>query len=397
MGNAKNKISAARMALALTEPFFSTLLFKYPLREDKKILTTAMDARGQIFYNPKYVEFLTTQELIFVLCHEILHIVYQHSFRKGKRDHKLWNIACDAVINETLIALNIGIPIKSCVLYPDANQFSADKVYEKLLKDKKVKQQWYDGADIINDGDADKPIDNSDPLKDARQRFGQKLNETERKSVQISEKQNTSEALTLARLRSKGRSAAYGNFLRRVENLVMEESYPWYESLLQFMRGFVNQEQSWRRPNRRFSNVYLPTTARFPSMGKIIVGIDSSGSITEEELAFFAAHLNDIFEQCRPESITVLWCDVEICGVNEYTLDDVPIKFEPIGGGGTDMRKITQWVNENEPLADVCIIFTDGDTPFPESEKDDNVPTQWVLTTDVEVPDYLKVLRFKLD
>lgn len=158
------------------------------------------------------------------------------------------------------------------------------------------------------------------------------------------------------------------------------------------MRGFVNQEQSWMRPNRRFSNVYLPTTARFPSMGKIIVGIDSSGSITEEELAFFAAHLNDIFEQCRPESITILWCDFEIYGFNEYTLDDLPIKFEPIGGGGTDMRKITQWVNENEPLADVCIIFTDGDTPFPEPEEDDNVPTQWVLTSDVEVPNHLKVL-----
>lgn len=38
-------------------------------------------------------------ELTYLFIHEINHIVMQHSVRQGRRNHELWNIACDLYIN----------------------------------------------------------------------------------------------------------------------------------------------------------------------------------------------------------------------------------------------------------------------------------------------------------
>lgn len=414
MAKHNEKLSAARALLALIEPFFSTLLFKYPMREENMIPTAAVDAKGQIYYNADYVESLESNELVFLLCHEVLHIVYQHTLRRGERNHKLWNIACDAVINETLISLGVGSAPKKGVRYPNAENMTSEQVYEELLKNAKEAPPmggggsgsgdgsngngggWSQETDLINDGDAHKSEEEDDPLKDARKKFGKKLSESEKRQEEVKSKQNTSEAVTMARMQSKNCGSGRGNFLRRLEEMIMAENFPWYKALEQYMTKFVSQDQSWKRPNRRFSDVYLPVTDRLPAMGKLIIGIDTSGSISDKELNFFGAHINSIIEQCRPESITVVWCDDEVSGVDEFKLEEAPIKFEPKGGGGTDMREITKWVAENEPEADICIIFTDGYTPYPE-DGEEAIPTQWVITTDYKPPEHINYLEFSME
>lgn len=399
-----NNLEKAKIRLSMMEPFFATILMKYPLRESKLVPIAAVTPKGEILYNSEGIKDYSVDQLVFILCHEVLHVVYMHALRRGNRNHFLYNIASDAVINETLIAAGVGKPLEGCVRFSGAENMTSEEVYDLLNKNAQMKAEH---MDLICDGDssmgdgANSSVKNAtgedDPLADARKAHGQKLSDGQKKLAETKTKMDISEAVSMARMRNKNIGGAKGALLRKLEEFVMCEKLPWYEYLSRFMTGFVSQGESWRRPNRRFSNVYLPTTDRLPAMGQLIVGIDTSGSIGPKELAAFAKHLNDVVEDCRPAAITVLWCDSEISGVDEFTLDDVPFKLEPKGGGGTDMREITNWCNDNAPDADTCVIFTDGWTPYPD-EGEELVPTLWVLTEHSgQIPDYINHVEFEIE
>ena len=396
-------LEKAKVRLSMMEPFFATILMKYPLKESSLVPIAAVTPRGEILYNPEGIKDKTVDEMVFILCHEVMHVVYMHALRRGTRNHFLYNIASDAVINETLVAANIGHPLDGCVRFDGAENMTSEEVYEQLFKNSKMLPEQMDliceGDSGMGDGAKANVMNGTgeeDPLAKAREKHGEKLSSAEKKLAETQTKMDIAEAVSMARMRNKNIGGARGALLRQLEDFIMSKKLPWYEYLSKFMTGFVNQGESWRRPNRRFSSVYLPTTDRLPAMGRLIVGIDTSGSIGDNELSAFAKHLNDVVEDCRPESVTVLWCDTEISGVDEYTLDDVPFDLKPKGGGGTDMTEITRWCNENAPDADACVIFTDGWTPFP-NEGEEDVPTLWVVTSGGRCPDYITSVEFELD
>ncbi len=63
-----------------------------------------------IYYNPGYVETLNASELAGVLAHEVMHPALQHHTRRGGRNPKRWNMACDYAINPLLIDAGITLP-----------------------------------------------------------------------------------------------------------------------------------------------------------------------------------------------------------------------------------------------------------------------------------------------
>ena len=46
-----------------------------------------------------FVAETSNEELQSILIHEALHVVFEHPLRRGGRNHKLFNIACDYAIN----------------------------------------------------------------------------------------------------------------------------------------------------------------------------------------------------------------------------------------------------------------------------------------------------------
>lgn len=132
-------------------------------------------------------------------------------------------------------------------------------------------------------------------------------------------------------------------------------------------------------------------------MGTLVVGIDTSGSISDEKLACFGRHLFDVIEECKPEEVFVLWCDTQVAKVENHQWEEVPFELKAAGRGGTDMRSINKWVSENAPEADACVIFTDGLTPYPEKNEEE-IPTLWVITNKLpSIPDHIHVVFFEMD
>ena len=125
-------LDRAKVAIVTQHPFFASILMKRKLIEDNTIPTAGVDQRGQIYINTEFVEKLSVDELVFLLCHEVGHVIGQHSSRVGTRNRKKWNIAGDAWINDMLKAANVGQFIAGGVDMPGSKDTTVDEIYNKL-------------------------------------------------------------------------------------------------------------------------------------------------------------------------------------------------------------------------------------------------------------------------
>lgn len=101
--DARRKISKAAVGLLLRHPFFGSLLYRHDVLISESVETAAVTLDRTILLNPEFVKKCSAPQLEFLLAHEVMHVVFAHIARRGDRDPVIYNIACDAVINETLI------------------------------------------------------------------------------------------------------------------------------------------------------------------------------------------------------------------------------------------------------------------------------------------------------
>ena len=105
--------------------------------------TAATDGKN-IYFDPGYLASLSDDDKLFIIAHELMHIKFEHMFRMaGKngqmRDPEIWNIATDAIINANLE--RDGFKIKEgYVNMPEALNFTAEELYNKLLKEQQENQ-----------------------------------------------------------------------------------------------------------------------------------------------------------------------------------------------------------------------------------------------------------------
>jgi predicted metal-dependent peptidase len=105
-----------------------------------------------------------------------------------------------------------------------------------------------------------------------------------------------------------------------------------------------------------------------------VIVVDTSGSIGSDELNQFAAEMTAILRE-HQTSCTVIYCDAEVAGVEEFTSEDLPLILNPKGGGGTDFRPPFEWVDEKGLQPSCMIYLTDLEGTFPEQAP--AYPTLW--------------------
>lgn len=339
-------IDRAKTQLIVNHPFFASILLKRKMIATDQITTMAMRTDGTVLYNPEFTENLSVANVVFGLAHECMHYMLLHcgTVRRGARDPQGWNIAADAVINETLIASGVGEFIEGGVRWAGAEDMTTEQVYELLPeseKDGSGKGPGGLGSDVEAEG-------SGDPAKEAEREAEVKV--------------EMAEAVEAAR--QMGKLPAH---IKRMVETLLDDKTPWHQYLADWMTQRAKNDYSWSRPNRRFvhQGLYLPSLDGV-SLGEIAVVIDTSGSVGPKELAEFGGHLNNILETCNPTAVHVVYCDAEVNRVDEVSPEDLPVRLEPVGGGGTDMRVGLQWVEENVVDPSCVVLLTDGYTPWPE-------------------------------
>lgn len=344
LADVRNKITRAKTQFVLQQPFYAALILQRPLIETYAIPSAGADAKGRIYYNPKFIASKsvgTVDRIIFLIAHEVMHIAFHHTHKDvvGERNAHACNVAMDKVINELLIADRVGDFIEGGLRHPGAEKMK----WQDLYDDSKQTGGGI-GDDLVACPDGEPTGAELEELK-------------ERTKIELAQ------AAQAARMQGK----LSGNLARVVDDLLQVRT-PWYVILERFMQSFVSSDYSWSRPNRRFigQGLYLPGVNKTPSMGEVVIGIDTSGSVSESDLAVFSGHLNRIIETCAPSKVTVVYCDADVANVDVFTSDDYPVKLCPHGGGGTDMRKVWEYADEHCSEADCLVLMTDGYTPWPD-------------------------------
>lgn len=375
-----NRASAQIMCKPLTA-FYSAMLFQMPVIWTTTVTkTAAVDTVCNLYLNPQFVNTLDVSQMIFLLAHELEHILGFHPQRLANRDPIAWNKAGDAVINANLRRAGIGTFIRGGIDNPDAWNKTPDELYDPTPPGEDGGEGGDDiggtGHDIIlGDGEGE-----GNPTPD-------QIREGESRAKQII-------ASAAQACRVAGTLSA--DMERRV-NDILNVKTPWFEILERFMTERAQSDYSWQRPNRRFisQGIYLPSMLSTAAMGEVSIIRDVSGSIGPTEHDHVVGHLNAIFERCRPASVRVLDTSTRVHHVHEFTADDLPINPPIMGCGGTDLRSGFDYINANLDAPAVCIVFTDGHTPWPETRQD--YPVIVLCTTDTEVNYGDEVVRYAPD
>jgi predicted metal-dependent peptidase len=131
-------------------------------------------------------------------------------------------------------------------------------------------------------------------------------------------------------------------------------------------------------PNRRFlsQGLYLPEL-RNPELGLIALLVDTSGSITQQDLNAIASEVGGILTAYKTE-LLVVYVDAAVQGHTLFSSEDAEIKLELKGGGGTDFRPGYAFIDEHGHQPTAAVYLTDGYCrAFPNEPE---FPTLWALT-----------------
>ena len=365
------KIAKARSDLIFIQPFFGTLALRLRVIAIDSPQIPVMGTDGShLFYNPTTIAKMPQQLVMGVIAHEVLHCAFQHMFRRRHRDHSKWNQACDYVINSILLKEKFSLP-EGRLFNNKYADMSAEEVYEKLPN---RPPNNGNGSPQI-DWDFGSSLDPSLPNPETGKTQSASAIQSSAKDWEIATKQAAHVA--------KQQGQLPGHLESLIEDL-LQPQIPWREQLWRFFSQRKPDRVTWNRPNRRLmhSGVYLPSK-RFVPTGDVVVAIDTSGSVSEEELQHFATELAEIHKSLQPRKTYVLDIDTEIQNCAEYgPYDQIKLKYR--GRGGTSFDPVFKWIEEENIRPDAVVYLTDGYASWPKEVFD--YPTLWVITNHQVTP-----------
>lgn len=392
-----SKIEKAKAKLVIADPFYATIVLDLRTIPDPTIDTACTDGSA-IWYNPEFFESLPLEECVGVLKHEAMHVANLHMFRKGSRDFGKWNKACDAVINDVLLRKEKNALPDGCVDVPGASQYSAEQYYNTMPdspnsgggQGQGQGQQGQSGGQGQQSGQGQPDgNDSSDPL--------------DGDVIEAPDKSEAAQARAKATV-ARARNAAKARGLMPADleewlDKMLNSSVNWKSTLRRFLTEQSDDDHSLARPDRRFvsDDIYLPGRFGEDAMGEMAVVMDTSGSVSNEELGQFFGEVAAVVTECSPEKLVVVYCDADVAHVDEFEQPS-EAEFTQVtkryGGGGTTMPVGIQYVEDNYPNCKACVVLTDGGTPWGNPAK---IPTLWAITEEGRVPDWGEHVHVELD
>jgi predicted metal-dependent peptidase len=313
------------------------------------------------YYGRAFADGLSDSEFRFLILHETYHKLFKHLTtweHLYKDDAKLANMACDYVINLMIVdenrdgfatmpkdaeGNNIGLLDKRFA------NMSAAQVY-KILK-----QEQEDNPDDGDQGEgAGAGLDEHD------WEGAQEMSADEQRELA----QEIDQAIRQGAL-TAGKVGSGGN--RAIDQLLQPE-VNWRGEMDEFItetcRG--NDDSTWRQLSRRHMAMgILRPSGITERVGELVIGIDTSGSIGQQELTKCLSEIKGVCDTVKPESVRILYWDTKVCSEEVYGATGTPLEqltqtTKPQGGGGTNVQCVPDYIRDNNINAQAVIVLTDG-------------------------------------
>ena len=357
--DAQAKVSRAVTRLVVKHPFFGSICLSVVVRSEDDISTMCTDGKT-ILWSPDFVDTMDQEETVGVMAHEVLHIVFKHSLRRGSRDPELWNIACDFAINQILVDSEFTLP-EGALIDPQYKDLTAEAIYDRLPQDAKEKH----GNAVIGE------------VRDAKKDDGSDMSQAEVKQMEADIDAKIMIAASGAR--------AIGKLPASINSLIeeMERSQvDWRDVMRRFVGGDQPDDYSFRKPQKKMyhmTGIISPSIEKIGA-GDVVIGIDTSLSVSKRELGFFLGEINAISEDMRPRSITVITCDARVQTVRRYEQGEEVQMVEIGGRGGTLVKPVFDYIEEHQLPVDNMVYLSDLEV-FDYPENPPHYPTLWVSSS----------------
>jgi predicted metal-dependent peptidase len=404
---AHKKLTYNMGKLIRAHPFYASVALGCDIYCLKDIPTAGTDDK-RIVWNPDFTINLSDSEVKGVIAHEVMHIALMHSLRMRDRDRMLWNVACDYAINGQLLKEGFTLPEKALNDAKYAEQ-NAEVIYEDLLSNATVVRvpvgcpglfgppstdtgipglgSGMGTGDLDDDGDQSGQQDDEeaemDKHDDKDKGSGSGTgNDTSANddALPAVEAQPWGEVYPAAKMSEQKRTRREQEVRQQVEQAALhavaigadkgvaervlsgiEDDTNWKDLLREFVKTSTDRcDFSWNRPNKRHiqSGIYLPHMTG-ERLEDVIIAIDTSGSISDEQLERFGAAVSSLLSEYENVNIKLIYCDSVIQKTEELTKADLPLNLKCYGGGGTSFRPPFNWVEENAEQCSVFLYFTD--------------------------------------
>ena len=134
----KYDIEALKRKMLVKYPFFGSVVAGVKYKEERSVGTAGTDGKT-IYYNPDFLEKLSTDEQTFIFAHEVCHIAFNHILRSEGKNPQIWNTATDAVINQFLKRDGLKM-VEGGVDIADAVNYDAEQLYNKMMQEQQQNQ-----------------------------------------------------------------------------------------------------------------------------------------------------------------------------------------------------------------------------------------------------------------
>ena len=414
------KLGAARTKLILERPFLGALALRLPMIDATEwCRTTATDARS-FFYNHEYIGSLSLEQTQFMLAHDALHCALLHFARRRHREKHRWDIACDFAVNPLLI--NDGLQPPPDVLYlKEYEGMTAEEIYplvDDWLNQEPTDQHLYDKESSSNDsagfddyGADEKDIGDERHSGESAEKNKQSLSgmqggrngrdadrvadqnvekgsapppplkETEREQLAVQWQQRMAGAAQTAMQAGK-----LGGGMARMVDHLLQPQLPWRMLLARYMTAVARNDYSFTRPSsRREQSGAIYPALRNPQINLVVI-VDISGSIVDNEMNDFFSEINAIKGQICAH-VTLHACDARMVDNGPWIYEvweDITMPEDIKGGGGTDFRVAIEWVEQRDQQPDLLVYFTDAQGHFPDMAP--ACPVLWLVKGMAPVP-----------
>lgn len=432
--NKIQSLSKISKDLMLKEPYYGFFLIMLNKLWSNRLPTAGVSKNGinyQLAINPEFWENLSDNHKLGLLKHELLHIAFNHLITFSLFSNKqLANVAMDMEINqyidkdwlpggeyskeefdeikkavdfeiaaakerdapmEELKAIANKIPFRG-IMIEDYNDVQLDKkagcryYYDKLQKFKEDKKEK-GSSGCSNMDDLLDNIENGNIPDHSTWKEFENLPEAEQKLIekQIQRILNEAKEQTIKKC---GSIPGEMEDLIKIDEIIAAK-FDW--------RGYVRRftgtsTKVFTKKTRKKENIRFAGNPglKIKMKQKILLAIDTSGSVSNSELMEFMNEIYHIYK--TGTEVTIIQCDTAIKSIKQYKGNN---ELEIHGRGGTEFDPVINYFNENIKEYTSMIYFTDGEAHSSVKPKGKIL---WVLSEQSRINDELpgKVIKLEL-
>ena len=399
-------VENAMVELVLDFPIFANLLARIGVKcvDNKGVPAMAYTDGTGIYINAPFIDYcnrnpeVTTKDgrtinqkvtkkcMMFILCHELMHLLnltYDRGMQIGieskgatadkemMNKHQYWNMATDYEINSLLInnekadgsRNSVGQMPEGCLYESEYRDMTAEEIYEKIYKPLEAGNSSGNG-----NGEGESNDGNSDPLSGDGNAISIDVH------MPILDDATRSEVINkIGELLGNCNNGTGSSAIDRALKIAFKPlPFNWRKALTKYIRGWMKDNYTWNKPSRAgiANNVILPSAGQTPKL-HLAVAVDTSGSISDNELNTMMQHLFTILQQFKQFKIDVWCCGSDVypntfrtfTASNKNELKD--FQFE--SDGGNDMRQNFEFLKKHykgQDKPDVFLILSDFYDPL---------------------------------